>query len=289
MTVGFLGLGTMGEPMATRLVQHGVDLLVWNRSDGAAERLVAAGARRADAPAAVFARCDVVVVMLADGDAVDAVLGRTDVGFGVDVAGRTVVHTGTVSPAYSRALGDQLAACGGELVEAPVSGSSGPARVGELVGMLAGDPVSLDRVEGLLAPLTTRTFRCGPVPGALETKLAVNTYLIVMVTGLAEAAAYAERRGVDLALLRQVLDAGPMASTVSRGKLAKLLDDDLSAQAAVSDVLYNSRLILDAAAEQGAEVPLTTSCEALLAETERRGLSDSDMIAVADTLRSGAR
>ena len=86
--------------------------------------------------------------------------------------------------------------------------------------MLAGHPAALDEVEDLLAPLTTRTFRCGPIPGALETKLAVNTYLIVMVTGLAEAAAYAEVRGVDLGMLREVLDAGPMASTVSRGKLA---------------------------------------------------------------------
>ncbi len=189
----------MGEPMATRLVQH------------------------------------VVVVMLADGDVVDAVLGRRADCFEVEVAGRTIVHTGTVSPAYSRSLGDQLAACGGELVEAPVSGSSGPARAGELVGMLAGRPAALDEVEDLLAPRTARTFRCGPVPGALETKLAVNTHLIVMVTGLAEAAAYAELRGVDLVLLREVLAAGPMASPVSRGKLAKLLNGDLSAQAAVSD------------------------------------------------------
>ena len=288
MTVGFLGLGCMGEPMATRLVQHGVDLIVWNRSDGAADRLVAAGARRAPSPAEVFAACDVVVVMLANGDVVDAVLGRSADGFGVEVAGRTIVHTGTVSPSYSRALGDQLAARGGELVEAPVSGSSGPARAGELVSMLAGRPAALDEVEDLLAPLTTRTFRCGPVPGALETKLAVNTYLIVMVTGLAEAAAYAERRGVDLGLLRQVLDAGPMASTVSRGKLAKLLDGDLSAQAAVSDVLYNSRLIVDAAAEGAAAVPLLATCAALLAETEHRGLGAADMVAVVDAVRARA-
>lgn len=288
MDVGFLGLGTMGEPMATRMVRHGTDLTVWNRSDPAADRLVAAGARRAASPAEVFAACDVVLVMLANGTVVDEALGRSEAGFAVDVAGRTVVHTGTVSPSYSRALGEHLAACGGELVEAPVSGSSGPAWAGELVGMLAGRPATLDRVEPLLAPLTSRVFRCGPVPGALETKLAVNTFLIVMVTGLAETMAYAERRGVDPALVRQVLDAGPMASTVSRGKLAKLLDDDLSAQASVSDVLYNSRLIVDAAGERGAAVPLLATCADLLTEAEQRGLGGADMVAVVDAVRARA-
>jgi 3-hydroxyisobutyrate dehydrogenase len=192
---------------------------------------------------------------------------------------------GTVAPSYSRGLHDDLAAAGARFVEAPVSGSKGPARAGELVAMVAGDPEAVSDVEVLIGPLTSSVVRCGAVPMALETKLAVNTFLITMVTGLAEAFAYAELRGVDLALLRRILDLGPMASSVSRGKLAKLLDGDMSAQASISDVRYNSRLILDGADEAAAAVPLLEASEALLADCESRGLADADMIAVIDAIR----
>jgi 3-hydroxyisobutyrate dehydrogenase len=284
--IAFLGLGTMGEPMARRLVADGRDLTVWNRGGPARYRLTALGARAAASPAEAFSAADVVILMLANGDVIDEVLGRHADGFDVEVEGRVVVNMGTVAPAYSRALHAQLGAGGALFAEAPVSGSKAPAQAGQLVAMMAGDAAALDVVEELLGPLTTSVVRCGQVPQALETKLAVNTFLITLVTGLAEAVAYAERRGVDLALLRQILDAGPMASTVSRGKLAKLLDGDLSAAASIGDVLYNSRLILEGAAQASAAVPLLTSCEELLAETEALGAGDADMIAVVDAFRA---
>lgn len=286
--VGFLGLGHMGEPMATRLAQHGHAPLVWNRTAAKAHALLLHGARVAVTPAEVFEHSDVVVVMLANDRAVDEVLGRSAAGFAVDVAGRTVVHMGTVSPEWSAGLGAALEAAGAAYVEAPVSGSRVPAQNGELVAMLAGDDSVVGRVEPLLECLTSSTFRCGPVPRALETKLAVNVFLIALVGALAESAAFAERCGLPLDLVRQVLDAGPMASAVSRGKLAKLLDGDLSAQAAVSDVRYNTRLILEAGARTGSDLPLTAACEHLLRRAEHAGLGGADMIAMVESLRSGS-
>ena len=106
-TVGFLGLGRMGEPMALRLVEHGVDLLVWNRSRDKVDILARRGARRAGSAADVFDRCDVVLMMLADDQAIDEVLGRSVTGFKVAVEGRTVVNMGTMSLTYSTALGAQ--------------------------------------------------------------------------------------------------------------------------------------------------------------------------------------
>lgn len=284
--VGFIGLGHMGEPMAGRLASHGVDLVVWNRTRAAAERLAGLGARPAESPREVFAACRVVVLMLADGTAADAVLGRRDGRFDVDVAGRVVVNMGTVSPEYSRGLHDDVRAAGGRFVEAPVSGSRVPAETGTLVAMLAGDDAAADVVEPLLEPLTAATFRCGDVPRALETKLAVNVFLISLVVGLTEAVHFAESHGIDLPLLQAVLDAGPMASAVSRGKLAKLAAGDLSAQAAVRDVHYNNRLILAAAAQRGTPVPLLTRTAELLAEAERLGRGGEDMVAVIEALRS---
>lgn len=280
MTLGFIGLGIMGQPMAGNLVRAGVPVVVWNRTAERCAPLAAAGARVAANPADVFAAADVVVLMLADATAVDAVLGRGTPSFAARVAGHTIVHMGTVSAAYSEGLAADVVAAGGDYVEAPVSGSRGPAETGDLVAMLAGAPAAVDRVRPLLAPMCRQAFDCGAVPGALLMKFAVNTFLITMVTGLAEAFCFADRHGLDLARLAQVLDAGPMASAVSRAKARKLVEDDLTAQAAIGDVWKNNRLIVEAARAAGVASPLLDVCEDLYAETVRLGHGGSDMAAV---------
>ena len=282
--VGFLGLGHMGEPMATRLAGAGTDLTVWNRSPEKTELLRAAGAAVAGSAYEVVESCDIVILMLANGPVTDAVLGRSADGFELPVAGRIVVNMGTVSPEYSQALGDHLHAHGARFVEAPVSGSRVPAFSGALVAMLAGDDDVLDLVEGVLAPMAAATFRCGEVPRAIETKLAANVFLIGMVTALAEAVHFARGRGLDTEILRSVLDAGTMASALSRVKLAKLVEGDHAPQAAVSDVLYNNRLILDAAEARGLSMPLLRVCGSLFAATEDLGHGNDDMVRVIDAI-----
>jgi 3-hydroxyisobutyrate dehydrogenase len=283
--VGFLGLGRMGEPMATRLVRAGVPLVVWNRSAAPRERLVAAGAVAGQTPADVLDACPIVITMLATADVLDEVLGRRAGRFAVRVADRTLVSMGTVAPAYARGLRADIHAQGGRLVEAPVSGSRAQAEAGQLVAMVAGDADAVAEVETLLSPMCVTTIPCGEIPGGTETKLAVNTYLIALVTGLAESVHFAERHEIDLARLAAVLDAGPMASTTSRGKIGKLIAGDLSAQAAIRDVHYNSRLILEAAAEVGADLPLLSACGALFAEAEQLGHAGDDMVAVLEAIR----
>lgn len=278
--VGFIGLGNMGEPMALNLARAGTPLAVWNRSASKCSVLADAGAAVAKDPAEVFARCDVVLLMLVDGAAIDAVLGRGTADFGANVARRTIVHMGTTAPAHSRALRADVHAAGGRYVEAPVSGSRKPAEAGQLVAMLAGEPADVERVRSLIAPMCRNTVACGPVPGALLMKLAVNLFLITMVTGLAEAVHFAERHGLDLARLDAVLDAGPMASDVSRVKARKLVARDFAVQAAISDVLENNRLIAEAAREAGIASPLLDVCHALFGETATLGLGADDMIAV---------
>ncbi|MEU0513704.1 NAD(P)-dependent oxidoreductase [Amycolatopsis sp. NPDC006125] len=280
MELGFLGLGTMGTPMALNLVRAGAPLVVWNRTAAKAEVLRAAGAAVAGSAAEVCRRADVVFLMLADGAAVDAVLGRGGSGFAANVGGRIVVHMGTTSPEYSRGLAADVAAAGGRYVEAPVSGSRKPAEAGQLVAMLAGEPGAVAEVGPLLAPVCRQVVECGPVPGALLMKLAVNLYLITMVTGLAEATHFAERQGLDLARFVEVLNAGPMASDVSRVKVAKLVARDFGVQAAIADVLKNNQLVAEAA--RGAELasPLLDVCHELYGETLRLGHGAEDMAAV---------
>ena len=278
--VGFIGLGYMGEPMALNLVKAGTRLLVWNRSPAKCGILAEAGAAVAKDPAEVFARCETVILMLIDGAAIDFVLGRGTPDFGANVAQHTIVQMGTTSPDYSRGLEADIRDAGGRYVEAPVSGSRKPAEAGQLVAMLAGAKEDVASVRSLLAPMCRHAIECGPVPNALFMKLAVNLFMIPMVTGLAEAAHFAERHGLNLAQLVAVLDAGPMASDVSRVKAAKLAAQDFAVQAAISDVLKNTRLIAEAAREAGIASPLIEVCHSLYGETQALGLGDADMIAV---------
>jgi 3-hydroxyisobutyrate dehydrogenase len=132
----------------------------------------------------------------------------------------------------------------------------------------------------LLAPMCRQTVRCGPAPSALLMNLAVNIFLIATVTGLAEAYHFAARQGLDLRVFREVADGGQMASSISRVKTAKLADGDLTAQAAVADVLMNNRLIGEAAEQAGLATPLLDVCHSLFAEAVDQGLGASDMIAV---------
>ncbi|MFE9674194.1 NAD(P)-dependent oxidoreductase [Streptomyces sp. NPDC006259] len=284
--VGFLGLGVMGQPMALNLARAGTPLTVWNRTPDRCAPLRAAGAEVAASPTEVFDRAGTVILMLADETAVDAVLGRGSPGFAARVAGHTVVHMGTTSPEYSGGLRDDIRAAGGRYVEAPVSGSRGPAEQGELVVMLAGEDDAVAAVRPVLAPLCRETFACGQVPGALLMKFSVNLFLITLVTGLAEAFHFAGRHGVDGRLLRDVLDAGPMASAVSRAKAPKLLAREFSVQAAAADVLKNNRLIAEAAREADLASPLLDVCHALYAETVEQGHGGEDMAAVLYALES---
>ena len=173
---------------------------------------------------------------------------------------------GTTSPEYSEQLAGDIGAAGGQYVEAPVSGSRGPAEAGELVVMLAGEPAAVARVAPLLKPVGRQLFECGPVPQALLMKLAVNTFLITMVTGLAEAYHLADRFGLDRDRFAAVLAAGPMASRVSVRKAAKLVAGDYDVEAAIADVLKNNQLVADAARRRQLAAPLIDVCHALFGE-----------------------
>jgi 3-hydroxyisobutyrate dehydrogenase len=270
----------MGEPMARNLLSAGTPLVVWNRSRAKRDVLAAAGAAVAENAADVFARCETVILMLLDGAVLDEVLERRTTAFIARVRGHTLINMATVTPDYAKALAAEVRDAGGRYVEAPVSGSRKPAEAGQLVAMLAGEADDLARVRTLLDPMCREVVACGAVPRALHMKLAVNLFMICMVTGLAEAMHFAAAHGLDLGRLVRVLESSPMASDVSRVKAEKLLAHEFGAQAAISNVLYNNRLIAEAARQAGVASPLLDVCHRLYAETEALGLGGADMVAV---------
>ena len=289
MEIGFIGLGVMGQPMALNLARAGTPLLVWNRSADRCGALQAAGAKVAASAAEVFSRTRTVLLMLYDAAAIDAVLGRGTPQFRDMVAGHVIVQMGTPSPAYSKSLDADIRAAGGTYVEAPVSGSLKPAEAGQLVGMLAGAEDVVAELRPLMAPMCRETFFCGAVPGALLMKIAINAFLIPMVTGLAEAFHFADRHGLDLRQLQAILEAGPMASNVSKVKGAKLVAGDFSVQSAISDVLKNARLTTSAAREKGLASPLLDVCEALYAEAAAADHAGIDMAGVIKAIEARSR
>jgi 3-hydroxyisobutyrate dehydrogenase len=282
--IGFLGLGNMGEPMALNLIRAGTPVLAWSRSDSKYPLITAAGGRVASTVDEVFDECGTVLLMLANGNVIDEVLGRQTDLFAPRVKDRIIVHMGTTPASYSEELGRAVTRAGGQYVEAPVSGSRTPAEAGQLVGMVAGDPQLTEQVRTVLTPMLLKSIDCGTVPNALRMKLAVNLFLITQVVGLAESFQFAARHQLDLGAFRDVLDSGPMASAVSKIKLEKLVSNDYSVQAAVRDVHYNSRLISGAVREMGFSSPLIDVSTALFERAEQLGYGAEDMAAVVKAL-----
>lgn len=191
-TLGFLGLGAMGAAMAQRLVEAGHPVTVWNRSAGAVDALVAAGATAAAEPADALA-ADVSFSMFANDEASERVLGD-----GVAAAaGGIHVNTASISPDAADRLAALFAAHHAGYVSAPVLGRPPVAAEGRLNILAAGAPEHVDAVEPYLDVLGVRVWRLGERPSAANAvKIAVNYTLIHAIQALGESIAIVERQGV---------------------------------------------------------------------------------------------
>jgi 3-hydroxyisobutyrate dehydrogenase len=278
--IGFIGLGTMGFPMAKNLLKSGQEIMVWNRTLSKSQELARDGATVAKSVQDVFQACSIVFIMLANGHVMDHVLERSTKHFAPMVKGKTIVQMGTVLPVYSDALRHDVENAGGHYIEAPVSGSRIPAEQRQLVTMIAGEAPLRPKIIRLLGTMTREIIDCGTVPKAMHTKLAVNTYLIGLVTSLVESFHYAIQAGIDLNIWEQVLCSGPMANEVMKIKAKKLISHDFKKQAAIHDVLYNAMLITGSADSIQADTPILDICEKLFHDADHNGHGQDDMAAV---------
>lgn len=266
--------------MAANLVRAGYPLVVFNRSTTAREALVGLGARAVDDPAELFAACDCILLMLANDQAVDEVLGRGTDRFEKRIAGKIIVNLSTHAPDWSADLERDLVAAGARYLEAPVSGSRGPAEAGTLVAMVAGDPEVVSQIRSVLEPLCRQIVETGPVPSALRCKLAVNLYLIATVAALAEAARLATLQGVDLGPFGEVIGSGPLGSEVARSKLTKMANGDFAPQAAIHDVCKNADLVASAAKAANLDAGLLREASRRFEAVLAAGGGNLDMAAV---------
>ncbi|ARO13801.1 3-hydroxyisobutyrate dehydrogenase [Ketogulonicigenium robustum] len=266
--------------MAGNLARSGDPLCVWNRSVGREADLTASNIQFARTAQEAMRFGDIVFLMLVNQQALDAVIERDSPNFVSNVRGRIIVNMASVAPDYSEALARDISAAGGRFVEAPVSGSRIPAESARLVGLVAGDPDDLAIVEPYLRQMCSSLVKCGAVGAGLRMKLAVNLHLNAMIAGLAEAAHFAASAGLPMESLAEALAAGPLDCDLTRIKMGKVIVEDFSPQAALSDARASTSLIRDEALRLGAAVPMLEAAHELYGEALGLNSERTDMIAV---------
>jgi 3-hydroxyisobutyrate dehydrogenase-like beta-hydroxyacid dehydrogenase len=269
-SVGLIGLGLMGTAITERLLEHGYRVLVWNRTRAKAESLIARGAQWSDNP---LAACDRVIISLYTSDVVESVLEQMRDGLH---AGQIVLDTTTGEPAQSAALGARLATRGVRYLDAPISGSSEQTRRGEAMVMVGGERSAFEACSDLWPVLGQKVFYVGPCGSAAKMKLVSNLVLGLNRAALAEGLVFAKAIGVEPAAALEVLRGSMAYSRVMDVKGRKMIEDDFTVQARLSQHLKDVRLIL----ASGVPLPLSETHRQLLEQAEAMGLGDLDNSAI---------
>ncbi len=195
MHIGVAGLGAMGGNIAARLMEVGHEVTVWNRSADKSKPLKAAGAKVAATPAALASAVEIIITILTDGAAIDAVYNGANGLLSGDVKGKLMIEMSTVAPKVEIDLAPKVRAKGAAMVECPVGGSTGPARQGKLLGLMGGSDADAARALPVLEQLCRKVEHCGPIGAGTAMKLAINLPLMVAWQAYGEAFAIARQVG----------------------------------------------------------------------------------------------
>jgi 3-hydroxyisobutyrate dehydrogenase len=187
MKVGIAGTGRMGAAIGARLIDLGHELTVWNRTPEKTKALAAAGARVAPSPAGLAGAVEVIITIVTDDKAIDALYHGPQGLLSGNVAGGLFLEMSTVRPETEIALGAKVKQKDAALVECPVSGTTGPAREGKLFGFAGGADADVARARPLLEQMCRRVEHVGPVGSGARMKLAVNLPLFIYWQALGEA------------------------------------------------------------------------------------------------------
>jgi 3-hydroxyisobutyrate dehydrogenase len=289
-TIAVLGTGRMGGPIARTLLAAGFDVRVWNRSPAKVEPLAAAGARIAGDPREAVAGAEVVITMLADGRAVEETMLEPGGALSAIAPGAVWIQMGTIGPEWTGRFAGLAEHSGVHLVDAPVSGSDGPAARGELVVLASGPGHGKGhanirrRIQPVFDALARRTVWIGAVGDGSRFKLLLNSWLVSTVEAAAEAVALAEGLGLDPTLLLDVLEDGPLASPYALDKARSMVEREFTPGFPLSHALKDARLAGSAARMANVAVPLTSAIITRWAEVEAQGHGHDDVASVVDGL-----
>lgn len=279
--VAVIGLGGMGSGMARALIDAGYPVTVYNRTVEKAEPLVEAGAMLALSAADAGVGAEVVVISLADENAVDSVL------FGEVVQslapGTTVVDTSTVSPSFARDAQNRLAALGFPRVEACVIGNPAMAKTGQLRVFAAGDEFEVDSVRDVLSALSQEIRYLGQTGSAGTLKIAFNLLLGIQTAALAETVSFAEAAGLDREFFLAALDNSGWRSPILSFRADFMRRREYNPAGFRTVLMQKDMMLAQAeAATHGVWLPLVAASASRYAEVISSGRGNEDAAVVAE-------
>lgn len=277
----------MGTPMAWNLHDHDHLDAVYNRSPEKAKPFATAGVTVAETPAALARAVDVVLIMVTADDALTDVLDGPD-GVIAGLGGGLVLNMSTVSVEATQSAAERVRTAGGRVVDAPVSGTVGPAEAGTLTVLAGGRDEDLDRVRPALAAVGEPIVDCGEVGDGTRAKLFVNLLLGSLLQGYAEALVFGRTQGLSLEFMQALLEDTPMHAPLLDYKGAVLEERDFTKQFPVDLLLKDLNLITDAAQADGAYLPQAAATREAVNGTQALGHGDDDMMAVIKFLEAAA-
>jgi 2-hydroxy-3-oxopropionate reductase len=275
-TVGFIGLGVMGAPMARHLIEAGHDVVAFNRSIGPVERLVAAGGRAATSVAEASRGAEVVITMLPDGPDVESVSLGADGIYESAESGTLHVDCSTIRPDTARGLARAARQHGLRAIDAPVSGGQAGAEHATLSIMVGGSPADVAAARPILEVVGETIAHVG-AEGAGQTVKAANQLMVAGIVELvAEALVFLQAHDVDLAAALDVLGGGLAASRVLEVKAPGMLDGQFEPGFRVDLHHKDMGIVLAAARHAGVATPLGSHVASLLAALRAQGHGDRD-------------
>jgi 3-hydroxyisobutyrate dehydrogenase-like beta-hydroxyacid dehydrogenase len=289
--LGYVGLGVMGGGVVRRLLDAGHTVTVWNRTREKATPLLEAGALWGESPRDVTERSDVVFTMVTNTAAVQAVCEGDDgilAGLG---PGKVYVDMSTASPSNTRALAEQVAARGAQMLDAPVSGSVITLEQGKLTVMVGGDADTFERVKAILEAIGPRVFHLGGSGSAVTMKIAINLSLAVQMLAFSEGVLLAEKTGISRERAVEVMLASVIASpmVVYRGPFVIEQPDEAWFDCHMMQKDLN--LALELGHELEVPLPTTSVTNELLTAANGMGIGHKDFAVLFDVLAamSGVR
>src|SRR5712672_319311 len=285
MKVGVCGTGRMGSSIAQRLMSVGHEIGVWNRNSEKTKSLIDVGAKLFASPAELVGGCDVVVVMLLNDAATEAVYRGPNGILKSNLAGKLVIDMSTVRPDTMKSNGSSVLQQAAAFVECPVGGSTGPAKEGKLFGLVGGEKADVSRAMPVLEQLCRRTEHVGPLGSGATMKLAINLPLLVYWQALGEALTICEPLKLTADRLIDILSDTAGTPTAMKGRgaaIARVLGGSPMGETAfgVSAAKKDLATAVQFGASIHAELPVTESALACFEEAEAAGLGDADATAV---------
>lgn len=279
VNVGILGTGLMGQPMAQRLVESGFSVTAYNRTPSKLEPLQSLGIRIAATPREVLETCDCVILMLTDAAAIRSLLLSEETQ--PALSDRAVIQMGTIAATESQSLCDEIAAAGGEYLEATVLGSIPEAKTGTLIVMVGSTPEQFDRWLDVLKAFGPEPLRMGEVGSAAAVKLAMNQLIGSLTSAFALSLAFVRRQGIAVEDFMQIVRQSALYAPTFDKKLQRMLDGNYAnPNFPVKHLHKDANLFLKEAQDLGLDASIVEGVDRILQRSLELGLADEDYSAL---------